>query len=74
MENHIKECQIRRRLFEIGILVTIFVRRIIFTTASGCPCKTIFATAHRVVLNSTAAASIANLLLHQVGQSTYLQP
>src|SRR5262249_21691798 len=38
---------IRRKLFKIGALVTISVRRIKFAMASGCPYKDIFATAHR---------------------------
>jgi len=40
---------IRRKLFKIGALVTISVRRIKFAMASGCPYKAIFATAHRVL-------------------------
>src|SRR5260370_41359711 len=40
---------IRRRLFKIGALVTISVRRIKFAMASGCPYKAIFALAHRVL-------------------------
>jgi Transposase DDE domain group 1 len=40
---------IRRKLFKIGALVTISVRRIKFAMASGCPCKAIFATAHRAL-------------------------
>ena len=37
---------IRRKLFKIGALVTISVRRIKFAMASGCPYKAIFAAAH----------------------------
>jgi Transposase DDE domain group 1 len=40
---------IRRKLFKIGALVTISVRRIKFAMASGCPYKGIFATAHRAL-------------------------
>ncbi|MFZ2207377.1 MAG: IS1380 family transposase [Porticoccaceae bacterium] len=43
---------IRRKLFKIGALVTISVRRIKFAMASGCPYKAVFATAHRA-LDST---------------------
>ena len=43
---------IRRKLFKIGALVTISVRRIKFAMASGCPYKAVFATAHRA-LNTT---------------------
>jgi hypothetical protein len=43
---------IRRKLFKIGALVTISVRRIKFAMASGCPYRAIFATAHRA-LDST---------------------
>ena len=45
---------IRRKLFKIGALVTVSVRRIKFAMASGCPYKLIFAAAHR------ALAAIAN--------------
>jgi hypothetical protein len=38
---------IRRKLFKIGAVVTISVRRIKFAMASGCPYKDIFAAAHR---------------------------
>jgi len=38
---------IRRKLFKVGALVTISVRRIKFAMASGCPYKAVFATAHR---------------------------
>ena len=40
---------IRRKLFKIGALVTISVRRIKFAMASGCPYKDIFAMAHRAL-------------------------
>jgi hypothetical protein len=40
---------IRRKLFKIGALVTITVRRIKFAMASGCPYKAIFATAYRAL-------------------------
>ena len=40
---------IRRKLFKIGALVTISVRRIKFAMASGCPYQDIFATAHRAL-------------------------
>jgi hypothetical protein len=43
---------IRRKLFKIGALVTISVRRIKFAMASGYPYKAVFATAHRA-LDST---------------------
>jgi Transposase DDE domain group 1 len=43
---------IRRKLFKIGALVTISVRRIKFAMASGCPYKDIFATAHRALSSS----------------------
>ena len=43
---------IRRKLFKIGALVTISVRRIKFAMASGCPYRAVFATAHRA-LDST---------------------
>jgi Transposase DDE domain group 1 len=43
---------IRRKLFKIGALVAISVRRIKFAMASGCPHKAVFATAHRA-LNTT---------------------
>jgi hypothetical protein len=38
---------IRRKLFKIGALVTISVRRIKIAMASGCPYKAVFAAAHR---------------------------
>jgi hypothetical protein len=40
---------IRRKLFKIGALVTISVRRIKIAMASGCPYKTIFARAYRAL-------------------------
>ena len=40
---------IRRKLFKIGALVTISVRRIKIAMASGCPYKAIFADAHRAL-------------------------
>jgi hypothetical protein len=40
---------IRRKLLKIGALVTVSVRRIKLAMASGCPYKTTFATAHRVL-------------------------
>jgi hypothetical protein len=40
---------IRRKLFKIGALVTISVRRIKLAMASGCPAKVAFATAHHVL-------------------------
>jgi hypothetical protein len=40
---------IRRKLFKIGALVTISVRRIKLAMASGCPYKAVFATAHRAL-------------------------
>src|SRR5258707_15393283 len=40
---------VRRKLFKIGALVTVSVRRIKFAMASGCPYKAIFALAHRVL-------------------------
>jgi len=42
--------RIRRKLFKIGALVTISVRRIKLAMASGCPYKTVFATAHRALV------------------------
>jgi hypothetical protein len=48
---------IRRKLFKIGALVTVSVRRIKLAMASGCPYKAVFATAHRALcgaaLNTT---------------------
>jgi len=47
---------IRRKLFKIGALVTVSVRRIRFAMASGCPYKAAFAAAHsalRAALNTT---------------------
>jgi hypothetical protein len=40
---------IRRKLFKIGALVTISVRRIKFAMASGCSYNAIFAAAHRML-------------------------
>ncbi|SRR5579871_151340 len=40
---------IRRKLFKIGALVTVSVRRITFAMASGCPYKAVFAAAHRAL-------------------------
>ena len=40
---------IRRKLFKIGALVTVSIRRIKFAMASGCPYKAVFATAHRAL-------------------------
>jgi hypothetical protein len=40
---------IRRKLFKIGALVTISVRRIKLAMASGCPYKATFATAHQAL-------------------------
>ena len=40
---------IRRKLFKIGALVTVSVRRIKLAMASGCPYKAAFATAHRAL-------------------------
>jgi hypothetical protein len=40
---------IRRKLFKIGALVTISVRRIKLAMASGCPYKVAFATAHHAL-------------------------
>jgi hypothetical protein len=41
---------IRRKLFKIGAVVTISVRRIKLAMASGCPYKVVFATAHRALV------------------------
>jgi Transposase DDE domain group 1 len=40
---------IRRKLFKIGALITISVRRIKIAMASGCPYQTVFAAAHRAL-------------------------
>jgi hypothetical protein len=48
---------IRRKLFKIGALVTISVRRIKLAMASGCPYKTAFATAHRALAAATSDTS-----------------
>jgi hypothetical protein len=45
---------IRRKLFKIGALVTISVRRIKLAMASGCPYKAVFATAHRALVTDTS--------------------
>jgi hypothetical protein len=45
---------IRRKLFKIGALVTVSVRRIKFAMASGCPYKAVFATAHRALAVDTS--------------------
>jgi hypothetical protein len=45
---------IRRKLFKIGALVTISVRRIKLAMASGCPYKAVFATAHRALAADTS--------------------
>ena len=43
---------IRRKLFKIGALVTISLRRIRFAMASGCPYKDSFAAAYRALLDT----------------------
>jgi hypothetical protein len=48
---------IRRKLFKIGALVTISVRRIKLAMASGCPYKAVFATAHRALAAAAADTS-----------------
>ena len=45
---------IRRKLFKIGALVTISVRRIKLAMASGCPYKAAFATAYRALAADTS--------------------
>jgi hypothetical protein len=40
---------IHRKLFKIGAVVTISIRRIKFAMASGCPFKATFAAAHRAL-------------------------
>ncbi len=40
---------IRRKLFKIGALVTVSVRRIKFAMASGCPYQDVFADACRAL-------------------------
>jgi hypothetical protein len=50
---------IRRKLFKIGALVTVSVRRIKFAMASGCPYKAVFATAHRALAADTAERNCA---------------
>jgi hypothetical protein len=47
---------IRSKLFKIGALVTISVRRVKFALASGCPLKAIFAIAHRALAVAVAGA------------------
>jgi hypothetical protein len=44
---------IRRKLFKIGALVTISVRRLKLAMASGCPYKAAFATAYRALYADT---------------------
>ncbi|HWU88612.1 MAG TPA: IS1380 family transposase [Kofleriaceae bacterium] len=44
---------IRRKLFKIGALVTLSVRRIKFAMASGCPYQAVFATAHRALVDTS---------------------
>jgi len=41
---------IRRKLFKIGAVVTISVRRIKFAMASGCPYQAVFAAAHQALV------------------------
>jgi hypothetical protein len=48
---------IRRKLFKIGALITISVRRIKLAMASGCPYKAVFATAHRALAAAAADTS-----------------
>jgi hypothetical protein len=48
---------IRRKLFKIGALVTISVRRIKFAMTSGCPYKAAFAAAHRALVAAAADTS-----------------
>ena len=48
---------IRRKLFKIGALVTISVRRIKLAMASGCPYKAAFTTAHRALAAAVADTS-----------------
>lgn len=48
---------IRRKLFKIGALITISVRRIKLAMASGCPYKAVFATAHRALALAAADTS-----------------
>lgn len=45
---------IRRKLFKIGALVTISVRRIKLAMTSGCPYKATFAAAHRALVAAAA--------------------
>src|SRR3974377_2036057 len=44
---------IRRKLFKIGALVTLSVRRITLPMASGCPYQAVFATAHRALVDTS---------------------
>jgi Transposase DDE domain group 1 len=44
---------IRRKLFKIGALVSISVRRVKLAMASGCPYKAAFATAHQALTVAT---------------------
>jgi len=46
---------IRRKLFKIGAVITVSVRRIVFAMASACPYKAIFATAHRALCSIDTA-------------------
>ncbi len=46
---------IRLKLMKIGALVTISVRRIKLAMASGCPYKTVFATAHRALCDANTS-------------------
>jgi hypothetical protein len=48
---------IRRKLFKIGALVSISVRRIKLAMASGCPHKAAFAIAHRTLAAAAADTS-----------------
>jgi hypothetical protein len=41
---------IRRKLFKIGALVTVSVRRVKLAMASGCPYKAVFAATHRALV------------------------
>jgi hypothetical protein len=51
---------IRRKLFKIGALVTISVRRVKLPMASGCPYKAVFATAYRALAAAAADTSSRN--------------
>jgi len=48
---------IRLKLFKIGALVTVSVRRVKFAFASGCPVKAVFAIAQRALANAAADTS-----------------